>query len=425
MLNKVMLKKVILTICAVCLMALMLLPLSACGIITASGPGSAEAAKDSVVFIYAETSTSASRGSGFAIGELGAPVQYIVTNAHCVLDSHGNYASVTVYFSVAANNYMIAEILWVDAERDLAVLRLPEPTTERSAAVLCPEEKINLSGEFYALGYPAATDFADDFRAFDKSSIAITRGGIQRKTRVFNTDVYLLDLAIHGGNSGGPLVNSKGEIVGINTFGVTDPNSGVEALYAVTIDELIRNMRSGIPYTAVGDVNVSMVIVLAAIIVGVLIVTAIIFAIMGKKKSRLSPAAAGAYAPGVHAPPAYAPPVQAAAPHGNTVPVVKTYIIGISGAFAGRKFEVGNKIIIGRDSSKCAVAFSLDTAGISGIHCEVTFDGSTAYLRDLGSSYGTFIAHGNRKLEPKVPVRLSVGERFYVGSADNTFEFTM
>ncbi|MCL2109765.1 MAG: trypsin-like peptidase domain-containing protein [Oscillospiraceae bacterium] len=401
---------------AACLiMVAILLSLSGCGLVTVSGPGSVEAAKDSVVFILATDDYEGTmyRGTGFAIGEVGKPVQYIVTNSHCVLDDYGYKLSVQVYFSVAANSFMVAEILWVDTSKDLAVLRLPEPTTERSAAVLCPESQVNLSGEFWALGFPAATDFADDFRAFDKNSIAQTRGGIQRKTRVFNVDVYLLDLAIHQGNSGGPLVNAKGEVVGINTFGITDPSSGVEALYAVSIDELIRNMRSDIPYTAVGDINVTMVVVLAGAAAVLLVALAVIFAVMSSKKKK--PAVSSG---------AHAMAIQQVVPSADKSDIAKTYVRGVNGYFAGRKYEVGRKIIIGRDSGKCTIALPLDAAGISGVHCEVTFDGSTAYLRDLGSSYGTFLASG-KKLEAKVPVRIIDGEKFYVGSEDNTFEFLM
>jgi hypothetical protein len=367
---------------------------------TVSGPGSFDAAKDSVVFILT------TYGNG--------PVQYIVTNAHCVFTDDGQKGSVQVYFSVAANNFMMAEILWWDFNKDLAVLRLPNPTTERKAAILSPENKTDITGDFWALGYPAATDYADDFRAFDKAHIAQTRGGIQRKTRVGNRDVYLLDLMIHGGNSGGPLVNAKGEVVGVNTFGITDPQSGVEALYAVTINELIRGIdRQDIPFAVVGDLNIVMVILLTGVILVALVLTAVLYLTLGKKKA---PASA---APRVIQ--SATPVAPAAVPAGHSV---KAYIKAVNGNFAGRNFEVGGKIIIGRDGSKCTVAFPVEAAGISGIHCEVTFDGSTAYLRDLGSSYGTFLANGT-KLAEKAPMRLNNGDRFYVATVENTFEFSI
>jgi pSer/pThr/pTyr-binding forkhead associated (FHA) protein len=148
----------------------------------------------------------------------------------------------------------------------------------------------------------------------------------------------------------------------------------------------------------------------ALVLIGLIVFVVII---LGKKKS---PAAvpASEQATIVEA------PVTQAAP----VPAASAYVKGVTGTLAGKKFNIDGKIFFGRDSGKCAVAFPLDTAGISGIHCEIAIDGTTAYLRDLGSSYGTFLANGT-KLAPKTPVRIATGDRFYLAGEDNTFEFGM
>lgn len=414
-----MFKRVVNIFYVICMPAAVFL-LSACNLV--AGGDHFTDARDSVVFIHSDGGT----GTGFAIGEPGKPVQYIVTNAHCVLDDFGNKLNVRVYFSVAANNFMNAEIYWTDAGRDLAVLKLPEPTTERIATVFSPTDKTDIYGEFYAWGYPLAASFADDFLAYDKTDIAQTRGGIQKLTRVGDRYVYLLDLDINSGNSGGPLVNAKGEVVGINTFGrtlysivlnefgeVIASEVIAEASYAVAIDELMYNIdRRIIPYTVVGEVNTQGVIILTACIVVFLAAAAVVFTVLRKKKAPVMAAAApsGSSAP--------TPSVRPAAP------AVKAYIRSVSGPLAGRNFEVGKKIILGRDSSKCTVAFPLDAPGISGVHCEVSLDGATAYLRDLGSSYGTFLSTG-AKLAEKTPVRLNNGDRFYIASEENMFEFTI
>ena len=152
-------------------------------------------------------------GTGFAVGEPGEPIQYIVTNAHVAepTDEDGNYipCSLTVYFSAAANRSMMAEVYWCDQTADLAILKLPEETTEREALVLCPMEDVDMDDEFAALGYPA-TSMASDFVKFDTTDISITRGGISKQVRVSGRDCYLLDIQISQGNSGGPLVNSEG-----------------------------------------------------------------------------------------------------------------------------------------------------------------------------------------------------------------------
>lgn len=206
-------------------------------------------AKDSVVCIGINDSNGnlIGWGSGFAIGEPDEPVRYIVTNSHVAepTDDYGNYiqCSLTVYFSAAANQSMMAEVYWSDPQSDLAILRLPEETVERKALVLCPMDKVDMDDEFAALGYPA-TSMAADFVKFDKTDISITRGGISKQVRVAGRDCYLLDIKISQGNSGGPLVNSDGEVVGVNTFMLND-----EARYAVAIDELIDEVsQDEVPY---------------------------------------------------------------------------------------------------------------------------------------------------------------------------------
>jgi S1-C subfamily serine protease len=419
-----MFKRILCALCAAVMLAGMLLSFAACGLITARGTGINDA-MDSVVFIEAQFGDAFGTGTGFAIGEVGEPVQYIVTNAHCVLytDMFNNITdrrsrNVMVYFSAAAGRAMRAEIVWFNIRADLAVLRLPEPTTERRAAILRLSNDVDIHDDFAALGFPWVAYVVDDFRSFDRNDISVTRGGVQRQTSVLNRNVYLLDLDIHQGNSGGPLVNSRGEVVGVNTFSMqVDPNVSATN-YAVIIDELVYNIdRRQIPVTLAGEVNSSAVIVLAAgaIVVIVLAVIVVVILTSKKKKAPVRVAANPAYAV-PHAP----VPQPVAAP----VPSVRAYVRATGGIFAGRNFEISGRVIIGRDGSKCKIAFPVDTAGISGIHCEVYLEGSTAYLRDLGSSYGTFLSNGT-KLPEKSPQRLNNGDRFYLANEENTFEFTI
>jgi S1-C subfamily serine protease len=406
-----------------------MLSFSGCGFVTSQGKDYRNA-RDSVVLIYAEDAFgNGFTGSGFAIGEPGKPIQYIVTNYHCVFDTfesllledgslvqnpfYNEKMSVRVYFSAAANRFMNAEIYRSNQSKDLAVLRLPEPTNEREAMVFSPMRMTDVDGQFWAYGYPWTAEVGgQDFMRFDQSDIAATSGGIQKPTRVSNNlvqdaDVYLLDLEIRQGNSGGPLVNEKGEVVGINTFAYDDGNARVS--FAVAIDELMRMIdRNHISYTVAGDVIVANVIILAAGAIIVLAVAAVAMIIAGKKKKPVAVVAGSAQA---------APVIPAQ-------PSVKAYIRATGGQFAGRNFDVKNRVIIGRDASKCTIAFPVDSAGISGVHCEIYLESATAYLRDLDSSYGTFLANGT-KLPAKAPQRLNNGDRFYVADTENTFEFSM
>ena len=112
-------------------------------------------------YYYQEKGTTKGfRGSGFAIGNEGESVQYIVTNAHVVLDETAdgirsldplnatlNVASqkageVRVYFSYGANDFMRAQIYMVDESKDICILKLPQTTDKRKP--LIPEKNDKL-----------------------------------------------------------------------------------------------------------------------------------------------------------------------------------------------------------------------------------------------------------------------------------------
>lgn len=231
--------------------------------------------EDYAVFQYQDTATgnyvylptyyqTILYGSGFAIGEQGEPVSYIVTNAHVVVDRYAEYMSldstsakfdvnsrradeVRVYFSYGANDFMRAQIYYVNEKKDICILKLPQATDKRNPLVICRSENINMDDEFAALGFPGDSDiFMDNTGlSYDTNDITMTRGAISRKSTDQNgVQVYLIDVDIRSGNSGGPLVNSKGEVVGINTYSVG------KSKYAVVIDELLAAVnRDVVPYT--------------------------------------------------------------------------------------------------------------------------------------------------------------------------------
>lgn len=405
-------KKILCMMAVFCLLAASILPVHA---------ATPTEAKNSVVCIGISDSNGQliGWGSGFAIGKPGKPIQYIVTNCHVAepTDEEGNLIPcvLTVYFSAAANRSMKAEVYWRDAQKDLAVLKLPEETTEREAMVLCPMNKVNMDDEFAALGYPA-TSMAADFVKFDKTDISITKGGISKQVRVNGSDCYLLDIKISQGNSGGPLVNSKGEVVGVNTFMLND-----EARYAVAIDELIRSISpQEIPYTLSGESFSKNVLIIGGIAAAVVILIIILIVVLGKKKR---PAAAAASP--VPAAPVQAVPVQPANVGGTGGQMQQTarfqLVSGLASPLSGRLFQVDKELVIGRNGASCDIAFPVDTRGVSARHCKITPTENGIILSDLNSSYGTFLVNGT-KVEPGQNRILRSGDSFYLGGEDNRFE---
>ena len=379
-------------------------------------------AKEGVVYIVSDHGSSVGTGSGFAIGENGKPVQYIVTNYHVVFDSStGEKAdSVTVCFSAAANRYMVAQIYRYSAEKDIAILRLPEPTNEVKPLKLRKYSENNLSETFYALGYPARATTMTDYERFDKTEIVTTSGMISRQTMVFERDVYMLDLEITSGNSGGPLVNSKGEVVGINTFSIRD-TSGDQSNYAVCIDELTRLIGSDeIAYTLNTDVNGTGVAVIAiTAIVGIAAVAAIVIILLSLRTKTVS---SKSDISNVDVSKSDISETVAVGGISKTVAVSEgiAIISCIVGSLEGKDFVIKGSTIIGRNPDKCKIVFPLDAEGVSGIHCQVYFEQNKLQLMDLGSTYGTYVGKG-LKIDSEVPVELKDGDVFCLGSEKNKF----
>ena len=396
-----------------------------------------------VVWIHATAGNSGWSGTGFAIGDPDAPVEYIVTNWHVVTAS-GKYVpgstELRVYFSYATNDYMVASVYKIDEVRDIAVLKLPEPTTKRTALVLCPSDDIRTGESVTAIGYPGVSDKVSYEHKYDLTDVTATSGVISKKTTSKyhdNCSVYQTDADINGGNSGGPLVNSKGQVVGINTFGISPEDKGKEVKlnYAICIDEVIDLA----PQSTVGyvlstdaheadpeseqsddtseeseapekssDFDPTVIIIVVAAVVVVAAVTAAAVVMMNKNKAQPASAPASAVAPAI-----------AAAPVNNAT--AGPVIICEKGLLAGRSFPIGASVIIGRNTQKCGICFPVDAKGVSGVHCEIRRSANGYEIIDLGSSYGTTLGSG-QKLTANVPVAIPNGTYFMVGSAEQLFQ---
>lgn len=69
---------------------------------------------------------------------------------------------------------------------------------------------------------------------------------------------------------------------------------------------------------------------------------------------------------------------------------------GVSGTFAGRRFPMADTVRIGRDPSLNQLSYPANVKGISRQHCELRLVNGQVYLKDLGSTYGTFLGSGQR-----------------------------
>lgn len=155
--------------------------------------------------------SATSMGTGFIVSEQGL----IVTNAHVI---GGTPAAIEILLS-DGQRYE-AEIIGADEYTDLALLRIQESGDRRFQPVRFGDSNTAIPGEWViAAGNP--------FGLFEDGRPSVTVGVISAVDRNFRPNpqeprVYLnmiqTDAAINRGNSGGPLLNAAGEVIGVNTF---------------------------------------------------------------------------------------------------------------------------------------------------------------------------------------------------------------
>lgn len=196
----------------------------------------------------------AGSGSGVIISEDG----YILTNNHVIssADSSSFYqvsdaksVKVKIY---GDNTEYDAEIIGADSQTDLAVLKIDK--TGLTAAELGDSSSVQIGEFVLAIGNPYELDYS------------VTAGiisALNREMTVENTtyNVIQADCAINSGNSGGALVNSKGEVIGITTLKLS--GTGIEGVsFAIPVNdtvpiykELIEKGKISRPFVGISGID--------------------------------------------------------------------------------------------------------------------------------------------------------------------------
>jgi S1-C subfamily serine protease len=195
-----------------------------------------------IVFAYEDSQyTYVSQGSGFCVGIEGEPVQFIITNAHVITATDvdgeilGYAREVTIVFDdYNADSTVKAKVLKVFTNGvDLAVLKLEAPTTLRKPLPLRSAQEMEIMDTVHALGFPAIADDSSGYAPSKTEDVTITSGKVTKMQYLDGDTKFMqVDAAISSGNSGGPLVDQNGAVIGINTQ-VNDPSHGTGLGYAL------------------------------------------------------------------------------------------------------------------------------------------------------------------------------------------------
>jgi S1-C subfamily serine protease len=185
---------------------------------------------NSVVTITSTISDETGGGRGVGTGVVLTSDGEILTNAHVVEDA----SEVVVRFA-GETEPRVAKVLASDLGNDLALLKID--ATGLTAATFAKPGSARIGDTVIAIGYALALD----------GGPTVTSGIISALKRTIETESGALnsliqtDAAISSGNSGGPLVNLKGEVVGINTaVARSDSESAANNIgFSISVEEVL------------------------------------------------------------------------------------------------------------------------------------------------------------------------------------------
>lgn len=308
-------------------------------------------------------------GTGFGVGRSGEDAQIFVTNNHVISDKQYKPYDQVYIFVDNANLYdessvVPCRILYADPQVDLAIIQAEAPIPGVGTLPLRSAKEIKTGDDVYALGFPAIADELADSNHYTVDDITVTDGIVSRRLQIGGVDYMAHTAKINHGNSGGPLIDTAGNVVGINTLGIADVENADLRCYAFDIDYAIDVLEQlELPYTkAAGNVGGLSLAAVAAIGVGIAVVLVLAVVLLLRKK--------------------------------QSGKVPKVLIQAICGPLQGQSWELLTSLSIGRNPGE-NIVLPPDTSGISRRHCLLARRGDQVTVTDLGSSYGTFL-NGSR-----------------------------
>lgn len=334
---------------------------------------------------YCLNGSSYSAGTGFGVGEAGQDTQFFATNCHVVSNSMNGREVVcdTVYIFVDGadifdeSTVVPCQVLYADPEVDLAIIKANAPISGVTTLPITSAESIPVGEAVYALGFPGISDELADSNHYTAGDITVTNGVVSRHQLTDGIRCMAHTASVNHGNSGGPLINGKGQVIGINTFIYTDVENADKRNFAIYGDYVTEALDElGLPYRESDRRSIGWALPVGIVLAVLLAAAAVL--LLRKK------------APGIR--------------KREKAPVI--LVRALRGPLAGRSWQLNYTLSIGREPT-LDIVLPMDTKGVSRSHCVIQRRGGTAVVTDLKSTYGTFL--DGRRLPPEQPVPLYAG----------------
>ena len=400
----------------------------------------------STVRVLAKLSQGVGTGSGFVVGD----GSFVVTNHH-VIDGAQKIV-------VAAKDLDVeATVVVDDAERDLAVLKIG-PQSTHPAVQFSLRANVHKLQSILVAGFPAAADDDFDGNKDEFLEVKFTQGIISAFVRANSgTNLYQISAPLNPGNSGGPLFDECGRVVGINELKslrettVVGPDGqptkerlpyGEGVAWSIQADDLMPILqRAGItPVIAnacgsgdagaagnganngpgnngPGNNNAPQPRPAPGRLLlwgfGSLVVLGLVVGFVVRMTSRPSAAPAGGKG------------LQGGQMQRDGMPAAVDFRLrGLSGPYAGKEFPLSAEpITLGRDPHMSQIVFDAQDSVVSKRHCTVRIDRAAGgmVVEDCGSTNGTYLENGER-LRAGEPRLVRPYGSFYLGDRRHSFQ---
>jgi putative serine protease PepD len=150
---------------------------------------------------FGGTQTQRALGSGFVIDKAG----HVVTNYHVVRGAS------TIQVSFSNNERFRAKLVGVDPSTDIAVLKVAVKASALKALPLGNSDGVRVGDQVIAIGNPFGLD-----RSVTAGIVSAVQRRIEAPNNFSISHVIQTDAALNHGNSGGPLLNAQGQVIGVN-----------------------------------------------------------------------------------------------------------------------------------------------------------------------------------------------------------------